>query len=512
MYSGYLNANQNGSWKMHYTLTESRNDPANDPVLVWFNGGPGCSSFAGQFEELGPFYVNKDGKSLYENVYSWNARANVLYLESPIGVGFSYDTNTNNYTYASDDQTADQNYAALKDFFARVQTKYQKRTFFLSGESYAGIYIPMLSARLVKGINSNDFPNPNFQGSAIGNGFMNVAYLQNSLILWSMYHGRISLDDWDDIKKYCRDDQTTDMDNVDFSKHFISTTNQIDYVSDNSRCGNLTAQWLILPDNMDQYNYYQDCYTGSSINVVNATVSSFTEKPEHAGKNFKRVFAGPRRFGLDPNTANTYNYDSTDNQWGYICWNEDALFKWANRRDVQKALNIDQEWQNRKDNDGKPFPWTDCNNALYDSYHLTYNTTNQFFDYVIKNVKTPNFRFLIYNGDVDTVCNYLGDAWHMRDVTNQNAFTSTPRDRWWFRDQVAGFYQRYTKQQITIDVLTVKGAGHMVPNDRPGPSMQMITNFMFPDTNGLVDYSSNQTADPTRKPADLLTTSTVNEL
>lgn len=53
-------------------LTESRNNPAADPLLVWFNGGPGCSSFCGMFEELGPFYVTEDGKSLFENVHSWN--------------------------------------------------------------------------------------------------------------------------------------------------------------------------------------------------------------------------------------------------------------------------------------------------------------------------------------------------------------------------------------------------------------------------------------------------------
>ena len=50
----------------------------------------------------------------------------------------------------------------------------------------------MLSARLVEGINKGDFPNPNFQGAAIGNGFMHVQKLMNSLVIWSAYHGRIA--------------------------------------------------------------------------------------------------------------------------------------------------------------------------------------------------------------------------------------------------------------------------------------------------------------------------------
>ncbi|VDP26779.1 unnamed protein product [Heligmosomoides polygyrus] len=88
---------------------------------------------------------------------------------------------------------------------------------------------------------------------------------------------------------------------------------------------------------------------------------------------------------------------------------------------------------------------------------------------------------------------------------------SSPRQQWFFsrNHQVAGFYQRYnghsgTGPNITIDVLTVKascrvysfGAGHMVPGDRPGPSVQMITNFMFPNKNGNVDYSSTANVSP----------------
>ncbi|KAL6735400.1 hypothetical protein Aduo_005845 [Ancylostoma duodenale] len=499
-YSGYLNANANGTWQMHYMLTESRSSPANDPLVVWFNGGPGCSSVAGLFEELGPFYVNFDGSSLYENVYSWNTKANVLYLESPIGVGFSYDTTQDYYSTANDDQTAAQNYAALKDFFNRVQIKYKNQTFFLTGESYAGIYIPMLSKLIVEGISNGDFPNMNFQGAAIGNGFMNVPYLMNSLVLWSAFHGRISIDDWDRVKTVCKTGTATDVEKYDFTQ-FMTTTNGMDYYGDNSTCGKLIAPLVSSVGfndyDYDPYNYYQDCYQSTYNIPTNRRMQRSVRSSRRTPAKYSYVFDGTSSMGN--NAAALTNRISTDTQWGYPCWNEDALSTYINSKIVQDALHIPEAWRKQK---GGKIKWHDCNDPMYADYHLTYNSTNQFFKYVLQNTKVPNFRFLIYNGDVDTMCNYLGDSWHMRDVANENKLKAGPRDPWFFsgNNQVGGFVQRYSGiggqgVSVTVDVLTVKGAGHFVPNDRPGPSVQMITNFLFPQANG-VNYTSTASTNP----------------
>ena len=56
-----------------FRLVESQNDPANDPLILWLNGGPGCSSLLGFLTELGPFYVDQEGSGeLHPNPYSWN--------------------------------------------------------------------------------------------------------------------------------------------------------------------------------------------------------------------------------------------------------------------------------------------------------------------------------------------------------------------------------------------------------------------------------------------------------
>jgi carboxypeptidase C (cathepsin A) len=75
---------------MHYFYFPSQNKLDTDPLLFWFNGGPGCSSLLGALYEHGPFLVN-DAFGIYmNNTYAWNKNASVVYIESPSEVGFSY--------------------------------------------------------------------------------------------------------------------------------------------------------------------------------------------------------------------------------------------------------------------------------------------------------------------------------------------------------------------------------------------------------------------------------------
>ncbi|KAJ1411981.1 Alpha/Beta hydrolase protein [Ochromonadaceae sp. CCMP2298] len=70
-FSGYLNVS---STKLHYWLVESENDPANAATVLWFNGGPGCSSLDGFIYEHGPFVVSKDFQTLTPREYRWNLK------------------------------------------------------------------------------------------------------------------------------------------------------------------------------------------------------------------------------------------------------------------------------------------------------------------------------------------------------------------------------------------------------------------------------------------------------
>jgi cathepsin A (carboxypeptidase C) len=145
---------------IHLGFFESRNDPENDPVVLWLNGGPGCSSLTGLFLELGPSSVNKKIE-LVPNPYSWNSNASVIFLDQPVNVGYSYSGSTVSNTVAAGKDV----YALLTLFFKQFP-EYAQQDFHIAGESYAGHYIPVFASEIL----SHKKTNINLQSVLIGNG------------------------------------------------------------------------------------------------------------------------------------------------------------------------------------------------------------------------------------------------------------------------------------------------------------------------------------------------------
>ncbi|KAK7304135.1 hypothetical protein RJT34_15208 [Clitoria ternatea] len=149
-YSGYVTVNEESGRNLFYWFIEALEDPHSKPLVLWLNGGPGCSSIAfGQSEEIGPFHIKADSQTVYLNPYSWNRFANILFLDTPVGVGFSYTKNESDVLNNGDKRTAEDNLVFLLKWFERFP-QYKGRDFFISGESYAGHYVPQLSQVIVK--------------------------------------------------------------------------------------------------------------------------------------------------------------------------------------------------------------------------------------------------------------------------------------------------------------------------------------------------------------------------
>ena len=88
LYSGYVQIPRTQK-QLHYVTALSQRTPSTDPVVIWFNGGPGCSSMLAFMQENGPLAIDDGEDYIKTNPYPWHARANMLWLESPAGVGWS---------------------------------------------------------------------------------------------------------------------------------------------------------------------------------------------------------------------------------------------------------------------------------------------------------------------------------------------------------------------------------------------------------------------------------------
>lgn len=172
-YSGFLNASaaEAGTMLHYWFASSSRPDckagGGGCPVVLWLNGGPGASSVIGMLTEQGPLIMDNAG-DLMENPYAWTKVANLLVIESPAGVGYSYcAAMATGGACANDDiSTAKAMHAALQDFFGKF-ANLAASDFFITGESYAGVYCPTLAAEIVAG-NARGGPRINLVGMAVG--------------------------------------------------------------------------------------------------------------------------------------------------------------------------------------------------------------------------------------------------------------------------------------------------------------------------------------------------------
>ncbi|XP_056614995.1 cathepsin A-like [Triplophysa dalaica] len=415
-WSGYLKASS-GKF-LHYWFVTSQRDPIRDPVVLWLNGGPGCSSLDGFLSENGPFHVNDDGTTLYENEFSWNKIANVLYLESPAGVGYSY---SDDQKYATnDDEVADNNYLALQSFFAKFPN-FTKNEFYIFGESYGGIYAPTLSLRVATGGQLK----VNFKGFAVGNGISSFALNDQSLIYFGYYHGLFGEQLWKDLNDNCCENGVCNF-----------------YNNSKESCSVLVSHSfnIVYNSGLNEYALYLDCAGGVGFQ------KSYQRTMMHLFRNFRKhwesnnlVESSPTIKGVPP------------------CINSTAQINWLNRADVRKALHIPDVLPS----------WDICSDEVGAKYRTIYETVKK----VYQKLLASGLRALVYNGDTDMACNFLGDQWFVEDLGQK---ATTMYQRWLYDNQIAGFYQQFGN----ITFLTIKGAGHMVPQWAPGPSLHMLDHFL----------------------------------
>ncbi|GMH41459.1 hypothetical protein BSKO_09369 [Bryopsis sp. KO-2023] len=165
--AGYMDLNGTHDARLFYFYFEERNHQKDAPLVFWTNGGPGCSSLFGLFFENGPYRVDKQTGELSLSEYGWDIGQNVLFVEQPVGVGFS--TSSDDRDFAHYEDTVGDHMLMFFWEFMEKHPELKDRPIYLSGESYAGHYLPAIAKRIVDANAGNEGPKLNLQGIILGN-------------------------------------------------------------------------------------------------------------------------------------------------------------------------------------------------------------------------------------------------------------------------------------------------------------------------------------------------------
>ncbi|KAG8565529.1 hypothetical protein GDO81_012894 [Engystomops pustulosus] len=426
-FSGFLNAS--GGKHLHYWFVECQDDPKSCPLVLWLNGGPGCSSLMGLLTEHGPFLIQPDGRTLENNEHSWNKIANVLYLESPAGVGFSFSDNKDYYT--GDAQNAKDNYMALKDFFS-LFPEFRDNDFYITGESYGGFYCPSLAVEVIK---DNSI---NLKGLAIGNGLTDFILNDNSVLYFAYYHGLLDKSSWSQLESACCGKKQCHIllpNNKDCKKEIGSAISKA------------------INHNLNPYNLFQPCIEGEPgeirdhgdyIRAYHPGIMS-SEGHSHFVERLRDLSSLNKPISM-----------------GVPCVSDTDITTYLNNPKVRSALHIPDELPR----------WEICSEKVSISYAMGMDDArNQY----LQLLNEKKYRILVYSGDLDMVCNFLGIEWFFDSFGLEVEESYHP---WMYKDggqsQIAG----YAKQYTNLTLLTVKGAGHMVPTDKPLEAFQMFRRFI----------------------------------
>ncbi|CAF1209501.1 unnamed protein product [Rotaria sp. Silwood1] len=168
-YSGYLTVNKEYNSNMFFWFFPAQNEnKPNTPIILWLQGGPGSSSLFGLFTEIGPIYIDINGNIQLRQI-TWNKNYHLIFIDNPVGTGFSFTLNEQGYARTQEDIARDL-YSTLIQFF-QIYQNYQINPFYITGESYAGKYVPSITYKIhIENQNPQVKIKINLKGMTIGNG------------------------------------------------------------------------------------------------------------------------------------------------------------------------------------------------------------------------------------------------------------------------------------------------------------------------------------------------------
>ncbi|XP_019451019.1 PREDICTED: serine carboxypeptidase-like 34 isoform X1 [Lupinus angustifolius] len=421
-YAGYVTVNKTHGRALFYWFFESTEKSQDKPLLLWLNGGQGCSSVGyGEAEELGPFFPQKSNHpKLKLNPYSWNKATNLLFVESPVGVGFSYTNTSSDINELGDTITAKDSHNFVINWFKRFP-QFRSHEFYIAGESYAGHYVPQLSELI---LDNNHNPTKedyiNFKGFLIGNALLDDETDQKGMIDYAWDHAVIS----------------------DGLYHNITTACNFSLPNSSDACTMELDKYFDVYKLIDMYSLYAPrCFSNQS---------STTREP-HVIK------------GVAPHTFSKFDGWHKIAAAGYDPCASDYTEVYLNRPEVQKALHANVT--------KIPYPWTHCSDNI-----TFWNDAPHSILPIIKKLIAGGIRIWVYSGDTDGRIPVTATRYTLRKLGLNVVQDWTP---WYTSQQVGGWTIVYDG----LTFVTIRGAGHQVPTFAPKQALQLIQHFL--DNNKL---------------------------
>ena len=390
----------------HYYFVESENDPANDPLIVWTNGGPGASSMFGLFVELGPFYFDASSlrtpeynttgvPTMYRNQNAWSKIANILIINSPPPIGYSYcepaGQTGDGYSCGTwnDTKTAVHNEIYLESWLQRFP-QYKANDWYLIGESYAGVYVPTLARRITNNPASNI--SAMLKGMAIGDGCVGTDVLCGArgpgpLMHLEFFrgHGQFSDKLYHATKATCPYDQL-----LGFGVPVTDVA-----------CQTLLAQVDTQIGAYYAYNLYDSCWYQNSLEPPKKQQHTAMDQ---SARNYWSTVPTLGRTGNSNDVLSSRTTSRTTSSRAlpavndYPCDGPQAMFAWVMTPAVKKALHVAPDANFFSGDNGVGF-----------TYNITEPDLMPFYVQVAKETK---LRVLIYNGDTDPSINsFLTQNW-----------------------------------------------------------------------------------------------------
>ncbi|KAL4616429.1 hypothetical protein ACB092_07G198700 [Castanea dentata] len=419
--TGYIGVGDLDDVQLFYYFIESERSPKDDPLLLWLTAGPGCSSFSGLVYEIGPLSFDfdnssRDSPTFKLNPFSWTKVANIIFVDVPVGTGFSYARNWEGYSI-TDTISAAQTYSFLRKWLL-AHPAFHKNQLYVAGDSYSGILVPIIVQKISDGNEAGVKPAMNLQGYVLGNPATTPHDDYNSRIPFAYMKALISQEQFESTKTNCKGEYI----NVD---------------PNNTLCVN---------DLHTVTDCIQKIY---SSHILEPTCSLTSPKP--VGSKLDASLLGEDAIHL---LSLTQVPEPWCRSYNYI-----LSYIWANKETVQRALHI-REGTIRK--------WVRCNTSL--SYTDDVFSTLEYHQNFIK----KGYRILIYSGDHDMVIPHISTyAW----IESLNLTIATDWEPWFVDGQIAGYTMLSYYKESQLTYATVKGAGHTAPEYKPKECFAMVNRW-----------------------------------